>query len=96
VWHVSGEREAAEGLSAELREVLVPRLKEIESLNRHSKQYDDRVEKIDKEVYPEVALLQQVRPVVASTPPSSWLLNFEKFALTRTRSLGANQGKDGE
>jgi hypothetical protein len=87
---------AYEGLSAELREVLVPLLKEIESLNGRSKQYDERVEKIDKVVYSEVALRQHMRPVVASTPPAPWLLNFKKFALTRTRSLGAKQGKDGE
>jgi hypothetical protein len=42
------------------------------------------------------ALLQRVRPVVPWTPPAPWLLNFKNFALTRTRSLGANQGKDGE
>jgi hypothetical protein len=42
------------------------------------------------------ALLQQVRPVVAWIPPAPWLVNFKNFALTWTRSLGANQGKDGE
>src|SRR6202035_737020 len=34
----------AEGLSAELREVLVPLFKEIESLNEHIKEYDERME----------------------------------------------------
>src|ERR1700757_4259999 len=52
-----------EGLSAELREVLVPLLKEIESLNEHIKQYDERMEKIAKDVYPEVSLLKQVKGV---------------------------------
>jgi len=41
----------AEALSAELREVLVPLLKEIESLNEHIKEYDERMEKIAKQVY---------------------------------------------
>src|ERR1700688_1084908 len=53
----------AEGLSAELREVLVPLFKEIESLNGHIKEYDERMEKIAKQVSPEVALLKQVKGV---------------------------------
>ena len=36
----------AEGLSAELREVLVPLFKEIESLNGHIQEYDQRMEKL--------------------------------------------------
>src|SRR5258706_8930011 len=54
-------RELAEGLSAQLREVLVPLFKEIESLNERVKEYDERMEKIAKEVYPEVFLLKQVK-----------------------------------
>src|ERR1700751_4380969 len=46
----------AEGLSAELREILVPLFKEIESLNERVKEYDERMEKLAKEVYPEVSL----------------------------------------
>src|ERR1700737_4287682 len=38
----------AEGLSAELRGVLVPLFKEIESLNEHSQECDERMEKIAK------------------------------------------------
>jgi hypothetical protein len=59
----------AEGLSAELREVLVPLLKEIESLNEPIKEYDQRMEKIAKEVYPErttEAHQQRRRPVSAN------------------------------
>ena len=44
---------------AELRDVLEPLLKEIESLNERIQEYDERMEKIAKEVYPEVSLLQQ-------------------------------------
>ena len=53
----------AAGLSTELREVLEPLLKEIESLNERIQEYDERMEKIAKEVYPEVFLLQQVKGV---------------------------------
>src|SRR4029077_16305288 len=56
-------RELSAGLSAELRDVLKPLLKEIESPNARIKEYDERMEKIAKEVYPEVSLLQQVKGV---------------------------------
>src|SRR2546422_284472 len=58
---VSGK--LAEGLSAELREVLEPLLREVESLNERIQEYDERMEKIAKEVYPEVSLLKQVKGV---------------------------------
>ena len=47
-------RELAAGLNAELREVLEPLLREIESLNERIKEYDARMEKIAKESYPQV------------------------------------------
>src|SRR2546425_13026753 len=56
-------RKSAEGLSAELREVLQPLLKEIESLNARIKEYDERMERIAKESYPQVELLKQVKGV---------------------------------
>ena len=55
--------ELAGGLSVELRDVLQPLLKEIESLNERIEEYDERMEKIAKEEYPEVSLLQQVKGV---------------------------------
>jgi transposase len=53
----------AEGLSAELREVLEPLLREVESLNERIQEYDARMEKIAKEVYPEASLLKPVKGV---------------------------------
>src|SRR5713101_5960308 len=52
-------RELAAGLNAELREILEPLLKEIESLNEHIQEYEVRMEKIAKESYPHVELLKQ-------------------------------------
>src|ERR1700677_1210640 len=49
----------AEGVSAELRDVLVPLLREVESLNERIKEYDDRMEKIAQEVNPEGSWLKQ-------------------------------------
>src|SRR5271169_5578800 len=56
-------RELATALSTELRDVLEPLLNEIESLNERIKEYDERMEKIAKEVYPQVSLLKQVKGV---------------------------------
>ena len=47
-------RESAKGLSEELRDVLDPLLREIESLNERIAEYDRRIEQIAKEVYPQV------------------------------------------
>ena len=44
-------------------------LKEIESLNERIKEYDERMEKIAKEVYPEVSLLKQVKGVGTQRSP---------------------------
>jgi transposase len=63
-------REIAQGLSEELREALDPLLAEIESLNERIVEYDRRIAKVAKEVYPQVALLQQVKgvgPLIALT-----------------------------
>jgi transposase len=54
-------RELGAGLSTELREVLEPLFREIESLNERTKEYDRRIEKIAKETYPETKLLKQVK-----------------------------------
>jgi transposase len=56
-------RELATALSPELRDVLEPLLQAIESINERVKEYDERMEKIAKEVYPEVSLLKQVKGV---------------------------------
>jgi transposase len=63
-------REIATGLSQELREALDPLLAEIESLNERIAEYDGRIERIAKEVYPQVAVLKQVKgvgPLIALT-----------------------------
>jgi transposase len=56
-------REIAKGLNQELREALDPLLAEIESLNERIAEYDRRIEELAKEVYPETALLRQVKGV---------------------------------
>ena len=63
-------RETAQGLSQELRDALDPLLAEIESLNERIAEYDKRIEQIAKQVYPQVAVLKQVKgvgPLIALT-----------------------------
>ena len=54
-------RETTSGLSAGLREALEPLLQEVESLNERIQEYDLRIERMAKEMYPQTALLKQVR-----------------------------------
>src|ERR1700732_1313490 len=76
-----------EGLSAELREVLVPLFQEIESLNGHIKEYDERVDKIAKDVYPEVSLLKQVKGVGTQIALSYVLTIEDPYRFPKSRQV---------
>jgi transposase len=82
----------AEGLSAELREVLVPLFKEIESLNEHIKEYDERMEKIAKQVYPEVSLLKQVKGVGTQIALTYVLTIEDPYRFAKSRQVGCFLG----
>src|SRR4029077_2315934 len=78
----------AEGLSSELREVLVPLFQEIESLNEHIKGYDERMENIAKEVYPEVSLLKQVKGVGTQIALTYVLTIEDPYQFPKSRQVG--------
>ena len=82
----------AEGLSAELREVLVPLFKEIETLNEHIKEYDERMEKIAKEMYPEVSLLKQVKGVGTQIALTYVLTIEDPYRFPKSRQVGCFLG----
>src|ERR1700693_4794840 len=82
----------AEGLSAELREVLVPLLKEIESLNERVKEYDERMEKIAKDVYPEVSLLKRVKGVGTQIALTYVLTIEDPYRFPKSRQVGCFLG----
>src|SRR3984957_15189282 len=84
--------ELAEGLSAELREVLVPLFKEIESLNGRVKEYDERMEKLAKEVYPEVSLLKQVKGVGTQIALTYVLTIEDPYRFPKSREVGCFLG----
>ena len=85
-------RELAAALSTELREVLEPLLKEIESLNESIKEYDERMEKIAKEVYPEVSLLKQVKGVGTQIALTYVLTIEDPHRFLKSREVGCFLG----
>jgi transposase len=85
-------RELARALSTELRDVLEPLLKEIESLNERIKEYDERMEKIAKEVYPEVSLLQQVKGVGTQIALTYVLTIEDPYRFAKSREVGCFLG----
>ena len=55
--------EKAEGLSPELQAALEPLLNAIESLSERIVEYNERIEKLAQQSYPQVALLKQIKGV---------------------------------
>lgn len=82
----------AEGVSAELRDVLAPLLREVESLNERIKEYDERMEKIAKEVYPEVSLLKQVKGVGTQIALTYVLTIEDPHRFLKSREVGCFLG----
>src|SRR6201987_2744113 len=89
-YQVSGK--LAEGLSAEVRDVVEPLLKEIESLNERIKEYDERMEKIAKDVYPEVSLLKQVKGVGTQIALTYVLTIEDPLRFLKSREVGCFLG----
>src|SRR3977135_2779557 len=85
-------RELAAALSTELRDVLEPLLKEIESLNERVKEYDERMEKIAKQVYPEVSLLKQVKGVGTQIALTYVLTLEDPHRFPKSREVGCFLG----
>ena len=85
-------RELATELSAELREVLEPLLKEIESLTERIKEYDVRMEKIARESYPQVALLKQVKGVGTQIALTYVLTLDDPHRFAKSREVGCFLG----
>jgi transposase len=85
-------RDIAKGLSPELRDVLEPLRGEIESLNERIAEYDGRIEQIAKEVYPEVALLQQVKGAGTLIALTYVLTLDDPYRFRRSRDAGCFLG----
>jgi len=85
-------RELAAALSTVLREVLEPLLREVESLNERIREYDQRIEQIAKEVYPEVALLKQVKGVGTQIALTYRLTIDDPHRFSKSREVGCFLG----
>src|SRR5260370_11072325 len=85
-------RELGAGLHAELREVLEPLLKEIESLNERIQEYDVRMEKIARESYPHVELLKQVKGVGTQIALTYVLTLDDPRRFAKSREIGCFLG----
>src|SRR2546425_4101650 len=82
-------RDLVAGLSAELRDALEPLLAEVEALNERIAEYDRRIEQIAKEVYPEVALLKQVKGVGTLIALTFMLTVEHPHRFRRSRDVGS-------
>jgi len=85
-------RDLAAGLNTELREVLQPLLQEIESLNQRIQEYDQRMEKIAQEVYPQVSLLKQVKGVGTQIALTFVLTIEDPYRFAKSRQVGCFLG----
>src|SRR6202050_1100207 len=85
-------RELAAGLSTELREVLESLLQEVESLHERIPEYDERMEKIAQEVYPEVSLLKQVKGVGTQIALTYVLTIEDPYRFEKSREVGCFLG----
>lgn len=82
----------AAGLSVELRVALEPLLEEVASLNQRIAEYDRRIERIAKEVHPEVALLKQVKGVGTLIALTYVLTVADPHRFRRSRDVGCYLG----
>jgi transposase len=87
-----GNEKLAEGVSAELRDVLAPLLREVESLNEHIQEYDERMEKIAQEAYPEVYLLKQGKGVGTQIALTYVLTIEDPYRFEKSREVGCFLG----
>ena len=85
-------RELAAKLNAEMREVLEPLLREVESLNERIQEYDERMEKIAREKYPQVERLKQVKGVGTQIALTYVLTIEDPHRFPKSRDVGCFLG----
>src|SRR6267154_249869 len=84
--------EKAEGLSPELQAALEPLLVGLESLSEQIREYNERIEKLAQESYPQVALLKQVKGV-GTLIALTYLLTLEDpHRFRKSRDVGCYLG----
>src|SRR5438477_10683681 len=84
--------EKAEGLSPELQAALEPLLSAIESLSERIVEYNERIENLAQESYPQVALLKQIKGVGTLIALTFLLTLEDPHRFRKRRDLGCYLG----
>src|SRR5437868_2771125 len=84
--------EKAEGLSPELQAALEPLLNAIESLSERIVEYNERIENLAQQSYPQVALLKQIKGVGTLIALSYMLTLEDPHRFRKSRDVGCYLG----
>jgi transposase len=84
--------EKAESLSPELQSALEPLLAEIESVSEHIAEYNDRIEALAQESYPQVKLLKQIKGVGTLIALTFLLTLEDPHRFGKSRDVGCYLG----
>ncbi len=84
--------EKAEGLSPELQAALQPLLAALESLSERIREYNERIEKLAQESYPQVALLKQIKGVGTLIALTFLLTLEDPQRFSKSRDVGCYLG----
>ena len=84
--------EKAEGLSPELRTALEPLLAGLESLSEQIREYNERIEKLGQDRYPQVALLKQIKGVGTLIALTYMLTLEDPHRFRKSRDVGCYLG----
>src|SRR5438045_5421968 len=84
--------EKAEGLSRELQAALAPLLVALESLSEQIREYNERIEKLAQESYPQVALLKQIKGVGTLIALTFLLTLEDPHRFRKSRDVGCYLG----
>ena len=84
--------EKAEGLSPELQAALQPLLAALESLSERIAEYNERIEKLAQESYPQVALLKQIKGVGTLIALTFLLTLEDPHRFCKSRDVGCYLG----
>ncbi len=84
--------EKAEGLSPELQRALEPLLAGIESLRERIREYNERIESLAQESYPQVALLKQIKGVGTLIALTFLLTLEDPHRFRKSRDVGCYLG----
>ncbi|HEX8925763.1 MAG TPA: IS110 family transposase [Terriglobales bacterium] len=84
--------EKAEGLSPELQAALEPLLEGIESVSEQIREYNERIEKLAQDNYPQVALLKQVKGVGTLIALTFLLTLEDPHRFRKSRDVGCYLG----